>query len=227
MDNRSTTLRDWIIGLLVVGSIWGFAEIAVGGVMKAANIPHRGDILTATGMGLMAAALAIYRKPWMVLGIALVAASMKQLAIPILGLGFLCKANSCLAVTMEGASLALVAGMRPSALERGWQWRAAVGAIAASLASVGFYFIGMRLAPCNYLLSFNRPGGLMAFIAAETVVWAGLSAIAFPVGYLAGNRISLSLYEIRTERSRLYYGVSAAIITFCWIGGAVAIANGM
>lgn len=227
MDNQSTTFRDSIIGLLVIGSIWGLAEIVVGGAMKAADIPHKGDILTAIGMGLMAMALAVYRKPSIALGIALVAASMKQLAIPILGLSFFCKANSCLAVALGGASLTFVASMRRSALEKSWLWRPAVGATSASLASIGFYFIGMRLAPCNYLLSFNRPGGLIAFIAAETMFWAGFSAIGFPIGYLVGSRISSSLDEIRVRRPQVYYGASMVIITFCWIGAAVAIANGM
>lgn len=227
MDGESKIQRESLIGLLVIGSVWGLSEIAVGGAMQRAGIAHRGDILTAIGMGLVAMSFAIYHKTWMAFPIALVAASMRQIAIPVLGLSFFCKANSCLAITLHGGSLALVASIGRARLEKGWYWRSAIGALSVFLAGVGFYFIGMRLAPCNYLLSFNRPGGFTAFIAAEAIIWAGLTAVTFPVGYLAGNRIRSSLYQMRLRRSWLYYGGSVAILTSCWIGAAIAIANGM
>ncbi len=227
MGEKIRGLRESLIGLLLIGSIWGLTEIVVGGAMHKAGIPHKGDILTATGMGLMAISLAGYHRTWMPLPIALIAASMKQLAIPVLGLSFFCKANSCLAMALGGTSLALVASVGRSKLNGGWYWQSAIGALSAFLAGVGFYFIGMRLAPCNYLLSFNRPGGFTAFIGAEAIVWASLTAVTFPVGYLVGNRISSVIYSMRLRRSWLYYATSIAIITSCWIGAAIAIAKGM
>ena len=38
--------RDVLIGLLVIGSVWGFLEVVLGGAMKAGEIPYKGDVLT-------------------------------------------------------------------------------------------------------------------------------------------------------------------------------------
>ncbi len=224
---KQNKTSDILIGLIVVGSIWGMLEIFLGAGMHSAGIPHKGDVLTALGMGLMAFAFAIYRKPLMLIAIAALAASMRQMAIPILHLSTFCKANSSLAVILGGTTLAGVTRLTAPYLKRGHLGRAGIGSASGFLTATSFYFIGMHVAPCRYLLSFNRPGGFVAFIGAEAIIWAALSAVTFPVGYRIGERLSERIAQIALRRPLRFYALSLAAAAGCWLAGAIAIAKGL
>ena len=77
-----------LIGILVFGSIWGFFEATLGGFLHMIIFPNKGAIMGGIGVALMASALAIYKKPGMLLGIGIVAASFKLLDVLILSLPF-------------------------------------------------------------------------------------------------------------------------------------------
>ncbi len=219
--------RDVLIGLLVLGSVWGFLEVVVGGAMKAGGVPYRGDTLTGLGMMLMGIAVAMYRKPLLLLAVAAVAVGVRQLSVPVLHLSTFCKANSCLAVLLGGAALAGAAAIAGGRLERGVRARVATGFGAGLAAGATFYFIGMRVAPCRYLLSFNRPGGFAAFMQAEGLIWAALCAVLFPVGYRLGQTMRDKVFDLRVTRPAFYYAASAALVVLCWGISAVAIARGL
>jgi hypothetical protein len=220
------TKRDILIALVVLGSIWGFFEVVVGGGMKAADIPYRGDLLTGLGIGTMAVAVAVFRKPLMLIGIAAIAVAVRQTAIPILHLSTFCKANSCIAVMLGGTALAGSVAIARQKLQRGILPRALTGISAGLLASTGFYFIGMRAAPCRYLLSFNRPGGFVAFMIAEGLIWAALGGVFFPVGYHVGERVRDGIADFRLRRPIVYYTASALLVACCWVASTLAIAGG-
>ncbi|HVP56723.1 MAG TPA: hypothetical protein VMU02_01390 [bacterium] len=227
MESPGTRWRDVLVIMLVLGSVWGLVEIGLGGAMKSASIPYKGDLLTGLGIGTMAVAVALTRRALPLIGIAVVAVALKQLAVPILHLAFMCKANSCLAVALAGGSLAGTTAVAGRRLERKLLPRILTGFSAGLISSVAFYWVGMRLAPCKYLLSFNRPGGFVAFLGAEGLIWAALSGIFFPAGYRLGLGMKSNVYALRTRRPVLYYAASAAIITVAWVAGGLAIAAGL
>jgi hypothetical protein len=218
--------RDIFIALVAIGSIWGFLEVGLGGAMKAGNIPYKGDILTGLGIGLMALGFALFRKPLMLIGIAAIAVLVRQTAIPVLHLSTFCKANSCLAVMLGGGALAGSVALAGRRIGTSRVSRAAAGLSAGLMAGIGFYFIGMRVAPCRYLMSFNRPGGFAAWMVHEGLIWAGLGAVFFPLGYLMGERIRDRVLGLRLASPHLYYAASGAVIAFCWAASALAIASG-
>jgi hypothetical protein len=226
-DRKRSQHREVLLGILLLGSIWGFLEVVLGGGMQAVGIPYKGDVLTGLGIGTMAIAFALYRRASLLIAVALVAVALKQLAVPILHLQFICKANSCLAVTLGGCALAGSVAIAGRRLERGILPRAAAGFSAGLLAGAGFYFIGMHVAPCRYLLSFNRPGGFAAFMLAEGLIWAALGAVFFPVGYRVGQRLESRLPDLRARRPAFYYLSSTVAIACCWVIGAIAIARGL
>lgn len=225
--NERRGYRDVLVGLLVLGSIWGFLEVVLGGAMKAGEIPYKGDILTGLGMMLMAIAVALYRKPLMLIGIAAVAVAVRQLSIPILHLPTFCKANSCLAVLLGGGALAGAVALAGRRLQRGVPARVAAGFSAGLAAGASFYYLGMRLAPCRYLLSFNRPGGFVAFMQAEGLIWAALCAALFPVGYRVGESLRAKVFDVRMTRPAFYYTASGVLVFCCWMISAIAIARGL
>ena len=218
---------DLLIAILVLGSLWGVSEVVLGGAIKAAGLPYQSGILTGVGMAMMGIAVGVYRKPSMLAGVALVAILCKQLVVPILHVSVMCKANSCLALMLEGLALAGVVSLAGRKLERNHLAQIASGALAALLAAASFYFIGMRVAPCRYLLSFNRPGGLVAFLTVEGLVWAIFSAILFPAGYVVGARLRDTVLALRMRRPLIYCTTSAALVVCCWVASAFAIAAGL
>lgn len=216
-------LAHFLLGILVFGSLWGLSEVALGGGLRAANFPYRAGLLTGVGMAIMAMALAIYGRPLMLIGIGLVAVATKLLAVPILHISVMCKVNSCIAVFIEALALSLVAYVLLTAMEKSSHARMGAGALAGIIASVGFYFIGIQVAPCEYLLSFTPAG----FIVTEGLIWAAFSASLLPLGYLAGLKVKVKTSQWVTERRPLYYATSLATIVFCWGISAIAIMAGL
>jgi hypothetical protein len=194
--------------------------------MKAGNVPYKGDVLTGLGIGLMAIGFALFRKPVMLIGIAAVAVLVRQTAIPILHLSTFCKANSCLAVMLGGGALAGSVALAGRRIGTSKVSRIAAGLSAGLMAGIGFYFIGMRVAPCRYLMSFSRPGGFAAWMVHEGLIWAGLGAVCFPLGYLVGERVRDRVLGLRLASPHLYYAASGVVIAFCWVASALAIASG-
>jgi len=218
---------DHVSTILVSGSLWGFTEVVLGGAMAAAGLPYRSGVLTGLGMGIMAVAIGAFAKPAMLAGIALVAVLCKQLVVPILHVSIMCKANSCLAVLLDGFALLGAVSVFSRRLDSSYLIRTAVGALAALSAAVAFFFVGMHLAPCKYLLSFNHPGGLISFLTVEGLPWMLSSALLFPAGYWIGGRLGEVAHAWRSDRPLLYYTIATATVICCWGASAAAIAAGL
>ncbi len=213
---RDDSRTDTLIMVLVLGTAWGFSEVVFSEAIREWGVPYRAGILTGIGLGIMGIALGFNKKVLPLIGIALVAMGAKQLVVPVLQCSVLCKANSCAAVFLQSAALGGAAalagrylhGSRPARL---------VAPLAAALAAAGaFHFIGMRVSPCPYLLSFNHPGGLLSFLGAEGLSWAAFSAILFPVGYQLGEKLRDKIPALRKARPAAYYLAAAGCIAGCY-----------
>jgi len=216
---------DLLMAVLVLGSVWGAAEVVLGSAMAAGHVPLRSGVLTGMGIGAMGVALAAFRRPAMLMGIAVVAVLCKQLVVPILHVSVLCEANSSLAVLLDGAALSVVGIVLGRRMQERLPARVGAGAAAALLAAGSFYFAGLRVAPCNYLSSFARPGGAAAFMVEQGLVWAAFAAALLPVGYWLGARSASAIPALRSRRPMVYGAVSAAIIACCWLASALTIAG--
>lgn len=212
-----------ILGILMLGSIWGLLEIALGGGLRAVSFPYRSGLLTGIGMALMGMALVIYKRPAILIGVGMVAALTRLLAVPILHVSAATQVNSSLAVFIEAATFSFVALMLMNKMAKNIYARMGSGALAAIIASVGFYFIGRQVAPCQYLLSFSPAG----FIVTEGVIWAAFSAILLPLGYLAGMKLETQTFPLVVRKMPVYYATTIATVVICWGLSAVAIASGL
>lgn len=153
--------------------------------------------------------MGIFRRPLMLLWITIVTVLSKQLVVPILHISVMCKANSCLAVLLEGFILTgFVTVLCKTDLSR-----MISGISAALLAALGFYFIGMRLSPCPCLLSFK--GELLKFLTKKGLVWAAFSGIFFPVGYRIGTGLKTAVITVEMRRPLLYYISSLSVTVVC------------
>jgi len=221
-----TRLADILIAVVVLGSLWGLTEVVLDSAIRAAGLPFRAGILTGIGIGLLAIAMGAFRRPALLVLIPPVAILCKQLVVPILNVSVMCKANSCVAVMLEGLAVTGVVCLIGRRLDRNRVIQAVSGASGALLAAGAFYFAGMRLAPCQYLLSFNSPVGFVRFMLVEGVVWAAFSAVLFPVGYWVGAQLRDTILA-QERKPWLYYAASATIVVGSWAASAVAIAAGL
>jgi len=215
--------RDILIGMVVLGSVWGLSEVILNDAIRAYELPWRAGILAGVGMLWMGIGLGLIRSPWLLVGLPIAAACLKQLVVPILHVSVLCKANSCLAIGLQAFCLAGVVGMAGRRAFGGGFGRATMGAGAALGSALPFYFIGLRLAPCPYLLSFGRPEGLGAFMLTEGLVWAAFAGLGFPLGYRLGTTLADPVGSLHARKPLVYYGSAAGLTLFCWAVAALRI----
>jgi len=217
MDTASTrpviySKTDLIVMIVLFSVLWGLSETVLGNLMRMTEAPLRATVATGVGMGIMGCFLGILKKPLMLPFIALLAAASVQLSAPILHCSLMCKANANLAVILHGMMLFAMSVASVRAKGKGVFSFAAAGFAAALLSSAAFYHMGLRLAPCPYLLSFSGHGGFVHFLTREGIPWAGFSAILFPAGVLAGNRLQRLLSKMRFSYPRQFYGGASAFI---------------
>jgi len=220
---RGIDYKDIILAVALLGSLWGLFEVAVDEGIRAAGVPFRAGILTGLGMLTMGAVFGLTRKPAALLLMPVVAIAMKQMTVPLVGATVMCGANSCLAVGLQGFAAAglgvALLGKKRISLARG----AATGAGAAVVSAVPFYFAGLKLAPCNYLLSFAGSGGLARFMVSEGLVWAAFSAVLFPVGMILAARYGERFSSLVSERPAILRGALAGLTAACWAVATLAI----
>jgi len=230
IKRRDGEWQSWtrvIIGILVFGSIWGLLEATLGGFLNMIIFPNKGAIMGGIGMAIMGAALAIYRKPAMLPGIGIVAASFKWLNswllfIPASAIHII---NPAMAIFLESLAFSLVVTFLMYRMNK----NVYVGAWAAFLAGLisvtayGYFSIYIMHAPL-----FERMGvsSVPEFIASHGVIQAVFFGMLAPLGYLIGKKLATTS-PVFLRRPLYYYATSAAIICFCLVISAVAVQAGL
>ncbi|MDH5365095.1 MAG: hypothetical protein OEW82_08095 [Dehalococcoidia bacterium] len=230
IKRRDGEWQSWtrvIIGILVFGSIWGLLEATLGGFLNMIIFPNKGAIMGGIGMAIMGAALAIYRKPAMLPGIGIVAASFKWLNswllfIPASAIHII---NPAMAIFLESLAFSLVVTFLMYRMNK----NVYVGAWAAFLAGLisvtayGYFSIYIMHAPL-----FERMGvsSVPEFIASHGVIQAVFFGMLAPLGYLIGKKLATTS-PVFLRRPLYYYATSAAIICVCLVISAVAVQAGL
>lgn len=229
MENRLSKrsgLVHLIIGMLVFGSIWGLLEATLGGFLHMIIFPNKGAIMAGIGVALMSSALAIYRKPGMLFGIGVVAASFKLLDVWIFSLAITSVniVNPAMAIVFESLAFSLMATFLVKRTENSSLVGMGGGALAGMLSAVSYVYFAI------YVMHADRAGRVIttagAFIANQGVVQAAFFAVLLPLGYLVGKKLVTKTSPVLARRS-LYYATSVAIIVFCWGISAIALMSGL
>jgi len=215
-----------ILAVLALGAVCGLLEVVLGGFLIKTGLPYRSGLLVGLGFGVIGFAYAIFKKPLMAIWIGLIAIFCKQLGVLVLNVSVMCKMNSCVALLLEYGALAIMALVLMSKMKEKISLRLVTGGAAALIGAGAFHFIGMRVAPCNYLLSFNQAGGFVNFMITEGLIWAAFSIVLFPLGWLAGEKASAKIGNIIFSKPRLFYAETVLTTIFCVTICAIAVANG-
>jgi hypothetical protein len=215
----------WLV-VLALGSVAGLIEVVAGGLLRDLKFPFTSGLLTGLGFAIIGIGFAIFKKPILGIIIGLVAILCKLLIVPIMHVSVMCSANSCLAVLLEYGALSGIAATMGSKMQGKVYRRILAGGSAALISSIAFYFIGMRLAPCNYLMTF-REAGVFSFVSKEGSSWIISSVILFPLGWLVGQRMSDKMVLQLMLKPRLIHGGAALIVILCWTISAIGISQGL
>jgi len=225
-ENKRQGLVHLIIGILVFGSIWGFLEATLGGFLHMIIFPNKGAIMGGIGVAIMASALAIYRKPSMLLGIGIIAASFKLLNVwflfvPITSIHII---NPAMAIIFESLAFSLVAAFMMNRIAKNAFVGVGAGVLAGLTSAIAWVYFAIYVmnAPAYARVVFTAGG----FIANQGVVQAAFFGILLPLGYLVGEKLATKTSPVLISRS-LYYATSAAIICLCWGISAVAKMTGL
>jgi hypothetical protein len=210
--------------LIVLASLWGFSEVVMNEWIRSFILPLRAAILTGIGMLTMGLLLGVLKRPLTLIILPFIVIALKQLVVPILGMSVLCKANSCAAVALQAFALAGAYGIFMRRGNPSLTKKAATGASAALVSSISFFLIGLKLAPCKYLLSYNQAGGFMSFMVNEGLIWTLLAAISFPVGFWLGEKLRQPVLNYARKKPGFYYSYSAGLVISCWVAIALTIA---
>ena len=214
------------IGILVFGSVWGLLEATLGGFLHMIIFPNKGAIMSGIGLAIMASALAIYRKPAMLPGIGIVAASFKLLdvwlfSLPVASIHIV---NPAMAIVFESLAFGLVAVFIMNRIAKNAFIGIGAGALVGIISAVAWVYFAIYVmnAPAYARVVFTAGG----FIANQGVLQAAFSAIFLPLGYLAGEKLAVKTPPVLARRS-VYYAVSVATVLCCWGISALAIVAGL
>ncbi len=210
-----------VIGILVFGSIWGFFEATLGGFLHMIIFPNKGAIMAGIGVVIMSLALAIYRKPGMLPGIGIIAASFKLLdvwlfALPVASIHII---NPAMAIIFESLAFSLVTAFLMNRIAKSVSVGIGAGVLAGLVSATAWVYFAIYVmnAPAYARVVFTAGG----FIANQGVVQAAFFGILLPVGYLVGEKLAARTSLVLAHRP-LYYASSAAAFCLCWGISAIA-----
>lgn len=201
--------RKFLVGIIVFGSLWGFAECILGSVLRDGNLPA-GAIMTGVfAVGLMTLSRTTFARPGMQTGIGLIAGGLR-LFNPFGGC-FIC---SAIAIMAEGLLFDLI--WTGFSLDKKTTQtltnQVSLGITSAYLVYVGGYIITQILTPVFSSAGFYLEN-LLVFIPqmlASGLLAALLGVITIPAVF-ASKKLHLTIQD------RLYYPISIGISAFCWV----------
>jgi len=225
-ENKRQSLVHLIIGILLFGSIWGVLEATLGGFLHMIIFPNKGAIMAGIGVAIMSSALAIYKKPSMLPGIGIVAASFKLLDVwlfflPITSIHII---NPAMAIIFESLAFSLVAVFVMKRIAKNAFIGVGAGVLAGLISAIAWVYFAIYVmnAPAYARVVFTAGG----YIANQGVVQAVFSGVFVPLGYLLGEKLTVKTSPALINRA-FYYATSAAIICFCWGISAIAKMSGL
>lgn len=201
--------KKFIAGIIVFGSIWGFAECIIGSYLHDVNLPA-GAIMTGVfAIGLLTLSRTTFRQPGMQTAIGLTAGALR-LFNPFGGC-FIC---SAIAIMAEGLLFDLIWTGFSLDLKKTHSLtiQASLGITSAYVMYVGGYIITQILTPVFSSAGFYLQN-LIVFI--PQILASGLLAALFGCATVPAV-FSLKKPNILLQ-DRVYYPVTIGVSSFCWI----------
>jgi len=207
-----------LIGIVMLGSVWGFFEATLGAFLHLVNSPNKGEIMTSFGIMVMSASAAIYRPKNTIsfmLGVGVVASLVKGVDLLFLPLDSHVL-RVMVVIPLEALSFGITASFLYRILRSKRILHASVGALSAYgsfllLATVYIYggvgssfWVGKGLSDA------------ILFTVSNGTIAAVLGAITADLGFRAGETLRLKVAEYTSRSPLLYYLASLALSGILW-----------
>ena len=162
--------------------------------------PNKGAIMGGIGVAIMATTLAVYRKPAMLAGTGIVAASFKLLdvwlfSLPVASIHII---NQAMAIIFESLAFSLVAIFIINKIAKNAFIGIGTGVLVGLLSATTWVYFAIYVmnAPLYARVVFTA----QELIANQGVVQAAFSVILLPLGYLAGEKLTVKTSAVLTRR---------------------------
>ena len=197
-------------GIIVLGSLWGFAECIIGPAMGDAGLPSGVLMTSVFAIGLMMMSRMLFKQRGMQIGMGLVAGVLR-LFNPFGG----CVVCSAIAIAAEGLLFELIwykMSLDFSELKT-ITMKLSMGIVTAYSCYVGGYVITQILTPMVASSGFYVENLIlfMPQILARGLLAAIIGGITVPVIFVLKN------INISNVKDQIYYPATAAISILCWV----------
>lgn len=215
--NRLKKILAISLVVIVIGSVWGFFEVTLGGFLHIIHFPQKGAIMGGLAISFMAIFVTITGKPSLVPILGVIAASFKPVDAVIFGVPVFSPyiINPAIAIVMEALAFSAVTVALKTAIDKRLLARAGAGILAGSLGYV-FYAVFASVFGLGMWSTLDFTAKLQLIFANATPI-AIMGAIMLVAGYYVGRAGVPRLFTFRELRPRLYYSTSSALALFCWI----------
>lgn len=203
--------------VIVVGSIWGFLEMTLGGFLHVIHFPQKGAVMGGLAISLMAVFITVTGKPSLVPLLGIIAASFKPFDAVIFGVPVWSPyiVNPAIAIVMEAMAFGAVAVFLKSAMDKHLLARAATGLLAGCFGYVSYAIfasvLGLGIWPTLDLL------GKFPLIITNMTPIAIAGALTLVAGHYLGRVSAPRLFTIKEFHPQLYYSSSLVLVLLCWI----------
>lgn len=203
--------------VIVIGSIWGFFEMTLGGFLHIIHFPQKGAIMGGLAISFMAIFVTVTRKPSLVPILGIIAASFKPIDAVIFGVPVLSPyiINPAIAIVMEALAFSAVTVALKTAIDKRLLARAGAGILAGSLGYV-FYAIFASIFGLGIWPTLDVTAKLQLILVDATPI-ALIGAMMLVAGYYVGRVSVPRLSTFRELHPQLYYSTSFTLVLLCWI----------
>jgi len=223
----SGNILSALIGVIVLGSIWGLLEATLGGFLHLIHFPYKGAIMGGIGMSIMATFVATHRRPSFVIGIGLITALFKPLSALIYGMPAFAPfvVNPATAILLEALALGLVVSLLFKGFQSNVKMRIAAAVSAGYLAVILYAILASVVGMGNWPLMGLTEKFILIFSNGTGIAIIGTGLLL--LGYMAGTQLRPKLVQLRSMKPEIFYASAAAATVSCWIIAAFAFASGL
>jgi hypothetical protein len=199
--------------ILVLGSLWGLSEAALGMYLRQCASTLSGSLMTGAALFFLAAAWAVSPRLQSIAGMVALASFFKLFDALLLGLPVLhgAIANPIFAMAMEGAAFFLLISIIRGDLAAKTAGRGLAGGLTALLAVNAFPLVKFAtgIAACKV------PGTSIPLAIYYAPIAIALSALTVPAGFWAGARVAALETRLAPPGTARLRWVSSAAFVLC------------
>lgn len=199
--------------ILVLGSVWGLSEAALGMYLRQCASTVSGSLMTGAALFFLAAAWAISPCYQALAGMVVLASFFKLFDAMLLGLPVLhgAIANPIFAIAMEGAAFALLISVLQKGLLAKTAGRGLAGGLTALLAVNAFPLVKFAtgIAACKV------PGTAIPLSLYYAPIAIAVSMLTVPAGFWAGARAAALETRLAPPAPAKLGWVSPAVFVLC------------